>query len=102
MFFLWVVLTIIAQLLLKLTIRDIKLGNQIIKLTITPSMAIIVLTITALALILTTSAVLTNTKNVPLSGTINAVNLGVYSDSECTQTVTTLTVGALNATWQKH
>ena len=66
------------------------------KLTKTPSIAIIALTITALALILTTAAVLTTNQTVPLSGTINAVNLGVYSYSACTQTVTSLNVGTLN------
>ena len=66
------------------------------KLTKTPSIAIIALTITALALTLTTAAVLTTNQTVPLSGTINAVNLGVYSDSACTQTVTSLNVGTLN------
>jgi hypothetical protein len=73
-----------------------KLGNNIMKLQKTPSIAIIALTITALALILTTAAILTNSQTVPLSGTINAVNLGVYSDSGCTQTVTSLTAGTLN------
>ena len=61
-----------------------------------PSIAIIALTITALALTLTTAAVLTTNQTVPLSGTINAVNLAVYSDSACTQTVTSLAVGTLN------
>jgi len=61
-----------------------------------PSVAIIALTITALALTLTTAAVLSANQTVPLSGTINAVNLGVYSDSGCTQTVTALSVGALS------
>lgn len=58
-----------------------------------PSIAIIALVITALALTLTTAAVLSTSQNVPLNGTINAVNIGVYSDSECTQTVTALNVG---------
>ena len=58
--------------------------------------AIIAITITALALTLTTLAVLTTSQNVPLSGSINAVNLGVYSDSGCTQVATALNVGALN------
>ena len=66
------------------------------KLTKIPSIAIIALTITALALTLTTAAVLSTSQNVPLSGTINAVNLGVYSDSACTIPVTSLTVGTLN------
>ena len=61
-----------------------------------PSIAIIALTITALALTLTTAAILSNNQTVPLNGTITAVNLGVYSDSACTQTVTALTAGTLN------
>src|SRR5512140_8707 len=66
------------------------------KLTKTPSIAIIALTITALALTLTTAAVLSNNQTVPLSGTINAVNLGVYTDSACTIPATALTAGTLN------
>ncbi len=66
------------------------------KLTKMPTIAIIALTITALALTLTTAAILSSNQTVPLNGTINAVNLGVYSDSDCTQTVTALTVGTLN------
>jgi hypothetical protein len=66
------------------------------KLTKMPSLAIIALTITALALVLTTAAVLSTNQTVPLTGTINAVNLGVYSDSACTQTLTTLNIGTLN------
>jgi hypothetical protein len=66
------------------------------KLTKTPSIAIIALTITALALTLTTAAVLSNNQTVPLTGTINAVNLGVYTDSACTIPATSLTAGTLN------
>ena len=58
--------------------------------------AVIALAITGLFLTLTTAAVLSTTKTVPLNGTITAVNLGVYSDSACTQTVTALSVGTLN------
>ena len=61
-----------------------------------PGTAIIALTITAIFLTVTTAALLSSNQTVPLSGTINAVNLGVYSDSQCTQTVTALNVGALN------
>ncbi len=66
------------------------------KLTKTPSIAIIALTITALALTLTTAAILSANQTVPLNGKINAVNLGVYTDSDCTQTATALTAGTLN------
>jgi hypothetical protein len=61
-----------------------------------PVTAVIALTIAALALTLTTAAVLSANKNVPLNGAISAVNLGVYSDSECTQTATALNVGNLS------
>jgi archaellum component FlaG (FlaF/FlaG flagellin family) len=61
------------------------------KVTIT----VIALVIAGLFLTLTTAAILSN-QTVPLNGTINAVNLGVYSDSACTQTATALNVGALN------
>jgi hypothetical protein len=57
---------------------------------------IIALTIAAIALTATTAALLTTNQSVPLNGTINAVNLGVYSDSGCTQTVSTLNIGTLN------
>jgi hypothetical protein len=61
-----------------------------------PSTAIIALTITALFLTVTTAALLSTNQTVPLNGTINAVNLAVYSDSLCTQSVTSLTAGTLN------
>jgi hypothetical protein len=61
-----------------------------------PSIAIIALAITALALTVTTAAVLSTSQNVPLNGTINTVNLSVFSDSDCTQPVTALSVGTLN------
>lgn len=66
------------------------------KLKKIPTIAIIALTITALALTLTTAALLSSNQTVPLNGTINAVNLGIYSDSGCTQTATALNVGTVN------
>ncbi len=61
-----------------------------------PKIAIIALVITAIALTATTAAVLSTNQTVPLNGSITAVNLAVYSDSACTQTVTSLNVGTLN------
>ena len=58
-----------------------------------PSLAVIALAITALALTATTVAVLSVNQTVPLSGTITAVNLGVYTDSACTIPATALTAG---------
>jgi hypothetical protein len=60
------------------------------------SIAAIALSIAALALTLTTAAVLINSQSFPITATINSVNLGVYSDSGCTQTATALNFGALN------
>jgi hypothetical protein len=61
-----------------------------------PKIAIIALAIAAITLTATTAAVLTANQSVPLNGTINAVNLGIYSDSNCTQTLSTLNFGTLN------
>jgi hypothetical protein len=58
--------------------------------------AIIALTTAAILLTVTTAALLSNNQIVPFNGSITAVNLGVYSDSACTQTVTALNVGTLN------
>ena len=61
-----------------------------------PKVAIIALAIVGILLTATTAAVLSTNQTVPLNGTINAVNLGVYSDSDCAQTTTALNVGTLN------
>jgi hypothetical protein len=61
-----------------------------------PVTAVVALTIAALALTLTTAAVLSANQTIPLNGAIDAVNLGVYSDSDCTQTTTALNVGSLS------
>ncbi len=66
------------------------------KLTKIPPIAIIALIITGLALTVTTAAVLSANQTVPLSGTINAVNLGVYTDNACTIPATALNVGNIN------
>jgi ABC-type antimicrobial peptide transport system permease subunit len=58
--------------------------------------AIIAITIGALLLTVTTAAVLSANQNVPLNGSITAVNLGIYSDSACTQTCSSLNVGTVN------
>ena len=58
--------------------------------------AIIAVAIAGILLTVTTAALLSANQTVPLSGTITAVNLGVYSDSDCTQNCTSLNVGTLN------
>ena len=62
----------------------------------TTTLAAIALTITALALTVTTLAVLNSNQTIPLNGSITTVNLGVYTDSLCTQNATALNVGDLN------
>jgi hypothetical protein len=89
-------LILATQCLLILTTCDIKLGNSIINIKKIPYTAVITLTITSLALTLTTAAVLSNNQTIPLNGELNPVNLGVYSDSACTQTATALNVGTLS------
>ena len=61
-----------------------------------PKIATIALVIAAIALTATTAAVLNTSQIVPLNGSITAVNLAIYSDSACTQTVTSLNVGTIN------
>lgn len=62
-----------------------------------PKAAVIAITIAAIALTVTTAAVLNSSQTVPLNGSITAINLGVYSDSACTQTCTALNVGTINS-----
>ena len=95
-YFLWIALTITTQRLLILTINDIKVRKRAMEFQKLSKVAVIALTIAGLFLTVTTAALLSTNQTVPLNGTINAVNLGVYSDSACTQTVTALNVGALN------
>jgi hypothetical protein len=61
-----------------------------------PKFAVIAIAIVGIFLTATTAAVLSTNQTVPLNGTLNAINLGIYSDSACTQTVTALNVGTLS------
>jgi hypothetical protein len=61
-----------------------------------PIPAVIALVLTALALTVTTAAVLSANKTVPLNGTLTTINLAVYTDSSCTQNATALNIGTLN------
>jgi hypothetical protein len=58
--------------------------------------AVIALITAAILLTVTTAALLSTNQTVPLNGTITAINLGVYSDSACTQPATALSMGTLN------
>ena len=59
-------------------------------------LAVIAFVAVGVILSVTTLAALTSDQVIPLSGSISAVNLGVYSDSGCTQNCTTLAVGTLS------
>jgi hypothetical protein len=66
-----------------------------------PKFAVIAIAIVGIFLTATTAAVLSTNQTLTLNGTMNngtidTINLGVYSDSACTQTVTTLTVGTIS------
>lgn len=54
---------------------------------------IIALVVTGIALTILTAGLLTTTQQVPASGTISAINLGVYSDSGCTTPLTAVSFG---------
>ena len=72
------------------------LKNLLTKIKKIPAAAVTALVLTAFALTLVTAAVLSSNQTVPLNGTITTVNLGVYSDVDCTQIASALNVGALN------
>ena len=61
-----------------------------------PKLAIATIAIAGILLTMTTLAALSASQNIPLNGTITAVNVGVYSDSACTVTCTALNVGTVN------
>jgi hypothetical protein len=50
---------------------------------------------TGIILTLATSALLSANQNVPIQGTVSAVNVGVYTDSACTSNCTSLSAGTL-------
>jgi hypothetical protein len=56
--------------------------------------ALIILAVSGLSLTVATSAVL-STQNVPINGTVSAVNVGVYTDSACTINCTSITAGTI-------
>jgi uncharacterized membrane protein len=59
--------------------------------------AVIILATVAIALTATTIAALSSSRTVPITGSISAVNVGVYTDSACTQVCTSLNTGTLEA-----
>ena len=80
--------------------------REIFRIITTPRIyrfAVLVLTLAALTLTLTTLAAITVTKDVSSSGTITTVtittspNIGVYSDSACTTSLSSINWGSLTA-----
>ncbi len=68
------------------------------KITKIPKISAIILTILAVALTASTAATLSANQNVPSSGTITTTpNIGVYSDSVCTTSMTSLNWGSITA-----
>ena len=67
------------------------MGMRKVSLGVTIAMAI-----TGLFLTMLTAGVLTSTQSVQSSGTISAVNVGVYSDPSCTINCTSLDWGTLS------
>ena len=59
-------------------------------------LAVITLVIAGILITITTIAALSASKTVPLSGTINTVNVEAYSDAACTVPCTALNVGSVN------
>jgi len=57
---------------------------------------LIAITIAGVLLVAITAGLLTTTQNVPGSGTISAIGLGVYSDSGCTTPLTSISFGSVN------
>ena len=57
--------------------------------------AIIAIAVTGLFLTMLTAGVLTSSQSVSSGGTITAVNVGVYTDSACTQNCTSIDWGTL-------
>ena len=54
---------------------------------------LIAVIIAGVLLVVLTAGLLTTTQNVPASGTISAINLGVYSNAGCTVPLTSITFG---------
>jgi hypothetical protein len=50
---------------------------------------------TGIILTVATSAILSANQNVPVQGTVSAINVGVYTDSACTTNCTSLSAGTL-------
>ena len=63
---------------------------------LSPGAIIAMVALAGLFLTMTTAGLITVTKSIPTSGTINTVNVGVYSDSACTQQLTSITWGAVS------
>ena len=62
---------------------------------LSPGAIIAIVAIAGLFLTLTTAGLISINQSVPTSGTVSTVNVGVYSDSACTQQLTSVTWGGI-------
>ena len=62
---------------------------------LSPGAIIAIVAIAGLFLTLTTAGLLSVNQSVPTSGTVSTVNVGVYSDSACTQQLTSISWGSV-------
>ena len=62
---------------------------------LSPGAIIAIVAIAGLFLTLTTAGLLSINQSVPTSGTVSTVNVGVYSDSACTQQLTSISWGSV-------
>src|SRR3990170_3966000 len=60
-----------------------------------PGAIIAIVAIAGLFLTLTTAGLLSINQSVPTAGTVSTVNVGVYSDSTCTQQLTSISWGSV-------
>jgi uncharacterized repeat protein (TIGR01451 family) len=56
---------------------------------------LLTIALTGILLAVTSAGLLSVSQNIPSSGTVTAVNVGVYSDSACTQNLTSINWGTL-------
>jgi hypothetical protein len=61
-----------------------------------PSVAIVAITLAGMLLTVTAASVISVNEALPTRGSISAINVGLYSDSECTQKLTSIDWGDIS------
>ena len=59
------------------------------------AVALVALAATGIVLTFATSALTSTNQHVPVNGTVSAINVGVYTDSECTVNCTSISAGTI-------